>query len=143
MIRSKKMIFGLVVVLSLAFILAALPAGAAKRRFVSIASGWVTGAYYPMAGAISRIAWKHLKDKGIKVTAESSGASVANAKLIGAGDTDLAILQNDIANYAHYGKLMFKKPIKKLLGVCTLFPEHVQCIASVASRSKEHRRLKG
>ena len=143
MIRSKKMIFALVLVLAVAFTLAALPAGAAKRRFVSIASGWVTGAYYPMAGAISRIAWKHLKDKGIKVTAESSGASVANAKLIGAGDTDFAILQNDIANYAYYGKLMFDKPIKKLLGVCTLFPEHVQCIARADAGIKSIADLKG
>jgi len=142
MIRNKKLLLSVVVMLALAFALA-VPAGAAKRRFISIASGWVTGAYYPMAGAISRIAWKHLKDKGIKVTAESSGASVANAKLIGAGDTDFAILQNDIANYAHYGKLMFKKPIKKLLGVCTLFPEHVQLIARADAGINSPADLKG
>lgn len=143
MIRSKKMIIALLFIVAISFTLAAAPADAAKRRFVSIASGWVTGAYYPMAGAISRIAWKHLKDKGIKVTAESSGASVANAKLIGAGDTDFAILQNDIANYAYYGTLMFKKPIKKLLGVCTLFPEHVQCIARADAGIKSIADLKG
>jgi hypothetical protein len=119
------------------------PAGAA-RRFVSIAAGWVTGAYFPMAGAISRIAYKHLKDDGIKVTAESSGASVANAKLIGAGDTDLAILQNDIASYAYEGKSdMFDAPIKNLLGVCTLFPEHVQLIARKDSKIMSPGDLKG
>eukprot|EP00831_Metopus_contortus_P073604 TRINITY_DN67140_c0_g1_i1.p2 TRINITY_DN67140_c0_g1~~TRINITY_DN67140_c0_g1_i1.p2 ORF type:complete len:132 (-),score=38.83 TRINITY_DN67140_c0_g1_i1:123-518(-) len=102
MIRSKKMSLILVMAVALAMVMA-VPQANAARRFVSIASGWVAGAYYPMAGAISRIAWKHLKEKNIKVTAESSGASVANAKLIGAGDTDLAILQNDIANYANKG----------------------------------------
>ena len=144
MMRGKKAAFILVLVLALAFTFSlGANDASAKRRFVSIASGWVAGAYYPMAGAISRIAWKHLKDKGIKVTAESSGASVANAKLIGAGDTDLAILQNDIANYAYNGKLMFDKPIKQLLGACTLFPEHVQLIARADAGIKSVADLKG
>jgi TRAP transporter TAXI family solute receptor len=140
----KLMIVGVVLVLAVAFAIPAGPLNAAKRRYVSIAAGWVTGAYFPMAGAISRIAWKHLKDDGIKVTAESSGASVANSKLIGAGDTDFAILQNDIASYAHFGKKgMFDEPIKNLLGVCTLFPEHVQLVARKDSNIKSPGDLKG
>lgn len=143
--KHKKWIVGvLVLVVALAFMLPPGAADAAKRRYVSIAAGWVTGAYFPMAGAISRIAWKHLKDEGIKVTAESSGASVANAKLIGQGDTDFAILQNDIASYAHNGKEgMFDTPIKNLLGVCTLFPEHVQLVARKDSNIKSVADLKG
>ncbi|MBW1954162.1 MAG: TAXI family TRAP transporter solute-binding subunit [Deltaproteobacteria bacterium] len=142
--KNKLMIWSIAFVLAIVFALPSGPVDAAKRRYVSIAAGWVTGAYFPMAGAISRIAWKHLKDDGIKVTAESSGASVANAKLIGAGDTDFAILQNDIASYAHYGKKgMFDKPIKDLLGVCTLFPEHVQLIARKDSNIKSVADLKG
>jgi hypothetical protein len=141
--RTKKVWLPLVIVLVLCMTMLIPPAGAA-RRFVSIAAGWVTGAYFPMAGAISRIAYKHLKDDGIKVTAESSGASVANAKLIGAGDTDFAILQNDIASYAYAGKAdMFDGPIKNLLGVCTLFPEHVQLIARKDSKIKSPGDLKG
>ncbi len=142
--KRKRYVINILIatVLTLAFLTA--PLDAAKRRYVSIAAGWVTGAYFPMAGAISRIAWKHLKDEGIKVTAESSGASVANAKLIGAGDTDFAILQNDIASYAHNGKEgMFKKPISNLLGVCTLFPEHVQIIARKDANIKSIADLKG
>ncbi len=142
--RKKLMIWSVILIVAFTLAVPAGPASAAKRRYVSIAAGWVTGAYFPMAGAISRIAWKHLKDDGIKVTAESSGASVANSKLIGAGDTDFAILQNDIASYAHYGKKgMFDKPIKNLLGVCTLFPEHVQLVARKDSNIKSPADLKG
>ena len=143
--QKKRLLIGSMAVLLVVAL--AIPAGtlnAAKRRYVSIAAGWVTGAYFPMAGAISRIAWKHLKEDGIKVTAESSGASVANAKLIGAGDTDFAILQNDIASYAHHGKAgMFDKPIKNLLGVCTLFPEHVQLVARKGANIQSVADLKG
>ena len=77
--KNKLMIWGIALVLAIVFVLPYGPVNAAKRRYVSIAAGWVTGAYFPMAGAISRIAWKHLKEDGIKVTAESSGASVANS----------------------------------------------------------------
>ena len=142
--KQRKLIFTVILVVVIGLVFALGPVSAAKRRYVSIASGWVTGAYFPMAGAISRIAWKHLKDQGIKVTAESSGASVANSKLIGAGDTDFAILQNDIASYAHYGKKgMFDEPIKNLVGVCTLFPEHVQLVARADSNINSVADLKG
>ena len=141
---KKRSVVTVLIVAVICLGLAVGPASAVKRRYVSIAAGWVTGAYFPMAGAISRIAWKHLKEDGIKVTAESSGASVANSKLIGAGDTDFAILQNDIASYAHYGKEgMFDKPIKDLLGVCTLYPEHVQIIARKAANINTPADLKG
>lgn len=142
--QKKWFVYTLVLVLTLAFVLPLNSVQAAKRRYVSIAAGWVTGAYFPMAGAISRIAWKHLKEQGIKVTAESSGASVANAKLIGQGDTDFAILQNDIASYAHNGKKgMFDDAVSNLLGVCTLFPEHVQVVSRKDSNIKSIADLKG
>ncbi|MFH1935826.1 MAG: TAXI family TRAP transporter solute-binding subunit [Pseudomonadota bacterium] len=142
--KLRKLIFNAILVMVIGLVFAVGPVSAAKRRYVSIASGWVTGAYFPMAGAISRIAWNHLKEEGIKVTAESSGASVANAKLIGSGDTDFAILQNDIASYAHYGKEgMFEEPIKNLLGVCTLFPEHVQLVSRTDSNINSVADLKG
>jgi TRAP transporter TAXI family solute receptor len=142
MINKKWFGICLIVVLALAFALGPVHAG--KRRFVSIASGWVTGAYYPFAGAVSRVAWKSLKEQNIKVTAESSGASVANAKLIRTGDTDFALLQNDIASYAYYGKKgMFDKPIKNLLGCMTLYPETIQIVARKESNIKSVKDLKG
>lgn len=141
MINKKWLGFCLVVVLAIFFAFG--PVQAAERRFLSIASGWVTGAYYPFAGAVSRVAWKHLKEKNIKITAESSGASVANAKLIGKDDTDFALLQNDIAYYAHYGKLMFKKPIKNLLGMMTLYPETIQIVARKAANINTVADLRG
>ncbi|MEF8822528.1 MAG: TAXI family TRAP transporter solute-binding subunit [Desulfohalobiaceae bacterium] len=119
-------------------------ADAAERRFVSIAAGWVTGAYYPMAGAISRVAFNNLKDENIKVTAESSGASVANANLIASANTDFAILQNDIAFHAYNGKEgMFDEKVENLRGVAVLYPEHIQCIVRDGSGIDSVADLKG
>jgi hypothetical protein len=130
--------------LALTFALNTAPVQAAKRQFVSIAAGWVTGAYFPMAGAISRVAYQQLQDENIKVTAESSGASVANANLIASGSTDFAILQNDIASYAYNGKKgMYDQPVKNLLGCASLYPEHIQIIVRKDANIHSVADLKG
>jgi len=125
----------------------ALPAGlpAQQRRLVTIASGWVVGVYYPLAGAMSRIAYNS-KDLNMRATVESSGASVANAQLVGAGDADFALLQNDIAYYAFNGTTLpafTGKPVKTMAGIFTIYPELVHIVASQASGVKSVRDLKG
>jgi len=118
---------------------------AQQRRLVTIASGWVVGVYYPLAGAMSRIVYK-VPGLNLRATVESSGASVANAQLIGTGDADFALLQNDIAFYAYHGVTLgaFKgKPIKNMGGVFTIYPELVHVVATKASGIKSVKDLKG
>ncbi len=118
---------------------------AQQRRLVTIASGWVVGVYYPLAGAISRIVYK-AKDLNLRATVESSGASVANAQLIGTGDADFAILQNDIAFYAYNGETLpaFQgKPVKNMGGIFSIYPELVQLVVTKGSGIKTVRDLKG
>jgi uncharacterized protein len=101
---------------------------------LNMGSGWVTGVYYPLAGAMSRIA--HANMDNISLTVESSGASVVNVKLIGTGDLDLAIVQNDVAFYAYNGLFRddFKEnPITNMQGLFTLYPEPVQLVAAADS----------
>ncbi len=95
----------------------------------TIASGWVAGVYYPISGAMSRMAYDHIEN--ISITAEASGASVANARLIGTRDAELAILQNDIAYYAYNGIEMYEdEAVPEMRGLFTLYPEHCQIVAS-------------
>ncbi len=139
--RTAVILFAAFCLLLAGLTLELKPAHSAKK-FVTIASGWVTGVYYPLAGAISRIAHEKLQD--VKITVESSGASVANAKLIASGDADLAILQNDIAFYAFKGqKPMFEKAVANIRGVCSLYPEHVQIQARKEANIKNVADLKG
>ena len=118
---------------------------AQQRRLVTIASGWVVGVYYPLAGAMSRIIYK-VKDLNLRATVESSGASVANAQLIGTGDADFALLQNDIAFYAYNGTTLgaFQgKPIKNMGGIFAIYPELVHIVATKASGIGSVKDLKG
>ena len=118
---------------------------AQPRRHVVIASGWVVGVYYPLAGAMSRIAY-NTPDLNLRATVEASGASVANAQLVGAGDADFAFVQNDIAYYAHGGTTLAPfvgKPVKGMAGLFAIHPELVQIVATRASGVKSVRDLKG
>ncbi|KRT74797.1 MAG: TRAP transporter solute receptor, TAXI family [Candidatus Rokubacteria bacterium CSP1-6] len=141
--RNRVLLLPLVVILALALV---VPASLAQqRRLVTIASGWVVGVYYPLAGAMSRIVYK-VKDLNLRATVESSGASVANAQLIGTGDADFALLQNDIAFYAYNGVTLsaFKdKPIKNMGAIFTIYPELVHVVATKASGIKTVKELRG
>lgn len=140
----KKKLFVGVVILCLVVFVSAMRSDLAygSRKFVSIASGWVVGVYFPLAGALSRIAHEKLPD--IKITVESSGASVANAKLIASGDADMAILQNDIAFYALQGtKPMFDKAVPNIRGVAALYPEACHIHARKDAKIASVRDLKG
>jgi len=140
---KKKLLAGvLILCLVVFFSTMRLDLAHASRKFVSIASGWAMGVYFPLAGAISTIV--HQKLTGIKMTVETSGASVANAKLIASGDADLAILQNDIAFYAIQGtKPMFDRAVPNIRGVAALYPEHCQIHARVDAKIATVKDLKG
>ncbi|MGQ9636210.1 MAG: TAXI family TRAP transporter solute-binding subunit [Thermodesulfobacteriota bacterium] len=140
---KKRLFIGMLILSFVVFINAlSLEKVQAARKYISIASGWVVGVYFPLAGAISRIAHEKLPD--IKITVESSGASVANAKLIATGDADMAILQNDIAFYAYNGtKPMFDKPVSNIRGIAALYPEHCQIHARKDAKISSVKDLKG
>ena len=145
----KKIVCIAVIVLMAAFLVQvhSSPALAAKKKLVTIASGWVTGCYYPLGGAISRILFKH-PEFGLRATVESSGASVANSNLIANEEADVAILQNDIAYYAYNGVMMFSpdkgnKQAKNMRAICTLYPEYVQIQALQKSGIASPADMKG
>lgn len=72
---------------------AACGAGGSNVRFLSIATGGTGGVYYPYGGALARILTAKLP--GTQVTAEVTGASVDNLKLMQQGRADLAFTLAD------------------------------------------------
>lgn len=72
---------------------AACGGGGAGVRFLSIATGGTGGVYYPYGGALARILTATLPNT--QVTAEVTGASIDNLKLMQQGRADLAFTLAD------------------------------------------------
>jgi len=79
--------------LILALACAAACTGGAPVRFLSIATGGTGGVYYPYGGALAELITGSMP--GIQATAEVTGASVDNLKLMQRGRVDLAFTLAD------------------------------------------------
>jgi hypothetical protein len=119
--------------IALALVAAALPAAAQQRVFISIATGGTAGVYFPLGAALAEI-WSG-KVPNVQATAQTSGASVANVRLLQRGDVAVAMIQNDITYYAFNGTEMFMDrvankpvPIDTLRGMAMLYPETIQVV---------------
>jgi len=119
--------------------------GFAAGKFVTIGTGSVTGVYYPMGGAISKLLNKSRSTYGLKVTAEATGGSVFNINALSAGDLDFGLAQSDKAAQALMGtdEWQDRGPQKDLRAVFALIPETVCLIARADSAIKTCGDLKG
>ncbi|WP_156726182.1 TAXI family TRAP transporter solute-binding subunit [Streptomyces apocyni] len=72
------------------------------RKDLSIATGTKEGVYYPVGGSMAEI----IKDDvdGVTATAEETAASVENMRLLASKESDLAIVQGDVAYQAANGQ---------------------------------------
>jgi TRAP transporter TAXI family solute receptor len=109
------------------------PAMAQQRTFVAIATGGTAGVYFPLGAALAEM-WSG-KVPNVQATAQTSGASVANIRLLQRGDVAVAFIQNDITYYAFHGTEMFMdrvanktQPIGNLRGMAMLYPETIQVV---------------
>jgi len=75
--------------------------GGAQAQNFSIATGGTGGVYYPMGGGLASVLTK--KVPGMSATAEVTGGSVDNLKLIGSGKPYLAFSMADAAKDAQDG----------------------------------------
>ncbi len=133
---KKMMIFGraaLALAAAGAFSLAVSCAKPANQPTnLILATGGTSGTYYPFGGAMAQI-WNKNIDK-MNVTAQSTGASKENIRLVGRGEADLAIVQNDVMDYAFKGIELFNgEKVEGFRTIATLYPEVVQIVASPES----------
>lgn len=126
---KKYIVLALAVVLVLS---AALTGCAPQKTNLILATGGTSGTYYPFGGAMAQIF--NSKIENMNVTAQSTGASVENLKLIGKKEAELAIVQNDMTDYAYNGTESFKDgKIENVRAIATLYPEVIQIVASADS----------
>ncbi len=109
-----------------------------------LATGGTGGTYFPLGGGIAKL-WKDAIP-GLNVTVQATGASVANIRLLGKREVDLALVQNDTADYGRTGRESFADKREKYtnyLAVAALYPEAVQIVVPSASSIRNIEDLKG
>ncbi len=134
----KKMLGICVAVLLVAG--AAMTVGAADTNLV-LATGGTAGTYYPFGGAMAKI-WNS-KIPGLNVTAQATGASVENIRLVNKREAELAIVQSDTVDFAFNGKEPFKEKLTKMAAVAVLYPEAIQIVVRADSKVDSFDDLKG
>jgi hypothetical protein len=107
-----------------AFCIAA--SGASAQNRISITTGGTGGVYYPLGGGMANILSKNIPN--FSATAEVTGGSVDNLKLIGAGKSEVAFTMADTALEAAEGIDKFKGnkiPAKTLM---VLYPNKMHVV---------------
>ncbi|MDY2615951.1 MAG: TAXI family TRAP transporter solute-binding subunit, partial [Treponema succinifaciens] len=113
----------------------------AKKDYI-LATGGTGGTYYPFGGAIANI-W-NTKIENMNVTAQATGASAENLRLINKGEAEYAIVQNDVMDYAYNGTDLFEgEKLENIMTIGTLYPEIVQIAVSKDSGIKSVADFKG
>jgi TRAP transporter TAXI family solute receptor len=110
---------------------------------LKIFTGGTGGVYYPLGTKLADMLNKYSAGR-IKATASTSGASVANARALAAGDAGLVFMQNDIAFYAYKGIFMFEgSRVEVIRGVAVLYPEIIQIVVRADSGIRSLKDLEG
>ena len=106
-------------------------------------TGGTSGTYYAYGGVIASTLTEKLAN--IEITANTSGASAANARALKNNEAELAILQNDVLDYAYNGTVVMKDDGKMptLRTIATLYPEVIQVVATKSSGITSVADLKG
>lgn len=115
-------------------------AAAADVKMV-LATGGTAGTYYPFGGAMAKI-WNS-KIPGMNVTAQATGASVENVRLVNRNEAELAIVQSDTIDFAFNAKEAFKEKLTKMAALAVLYPEVIQVVVRGDSKIDSFDDLKG
>src|SRR5215208_7074039 len=137
---SQRMIRGLATFIALG---AAMLAGAAlaQQKTIAIATGGTGGVYYPLGGGLANIISKSLP--GYQATAEVTGGSVDNLKLIGSGQSEVAFSMADAALDAFKGDDKFKGNKVALRTLAVLYPNRMHVVSIEGTGIEKIADLKG
>lgn len=125
----------LVVLFAVAFALAAAAQkGLAQMNWISVATGTTGGVYYPVGGALAEVWNRHVP--GVDASVEATGASVENLRLITRGESEVALVQGDVAYDAYHGRDRFEGDPIRTQVLMVLYPNvyHAVSLNSIHNR---------
>lgn len=113
-----------------------------KAKAIVIATGGITGTYYPIGGAIANVITS--KVPNTTATAESTGGSIANIRMINNNEVMLG-MTGATSLYQTYNAIppYDKEPAKNVSAICALFPETYQVVVRQDSGLTTIDQLKG
>jgi uncharacterized protein len=106
--------------------LMALPGAAQQKLELSIATGGTGGVYYPLGGGMANVLSKFVP--GMAATAEVTGGSVDNLKLISTGKPYIAMSMTDAALDAYRGVDKFKDKKVEVRTLMILYPNRMHVV---------------
>jgi len=113
----------------------------AHAQNISIATGGTGGVYYPMGGAMASILSKSLP--GLQATAEVTGGSVDNLKLIASGKPYIGFTMTDASQDAFTGVEKFKNNKVPLKTLMILYPNRMHVVTVEGTGVNTMKDLKG
>jgi len=131
-IRLAAGMLGAAVVAGIAF---------AQVKAISIATGGTGGVYYPLGGGLANVLSKTIP--GLQATAEVTGGSVDNLKLINSGQSELAFVMADAALDALNGEDKFKGSKVPVRTLMVLYPNQMHVVTIEGTGIDKLADLKG
>ncbi|MDB5364330.1 MAG: C4-dicarboxylate transporter substrate-binding protein [Rhodospirillales bacterium] len=122
-------------------VLAAGGVAAQQKKNISIGTGGTGGVYYPLGGGLAAVLSKHLPN--VTATAEVTGGSVDNLKLVGSGQGDVGFTMVDAALDAYKGEDKFKSGKLPLRTLAVLYPNRMHVVALDGGGIEKVADLKG
>jgi uncharacterized protein len=127
---------------SLALFLAGLALSlSVQAQNISIATGGTGGVYYPLGGGMASVLSKHVP--GMQATAEVTGGSVDNLKLIATGKPYIGFSMTDAGQDALRGEDKFKSGKVPLKTLMVLYPNRMHVVSVEGRGVNKMADLKG
>jgi TRAP transporter TAXI family solute receptor len=121
--------------------LMATSAADAQQKTLAIGTGGTGGVYYPLGGAIANVLSKNLPN--VQATAEVTGGSVDNLKLIASGQSELGFTMADAALDAFKGQDKFKSGKVPLRTLLVVYPNRMHVVTVEGTGVEKLSDLKG
>src|SRR6266496_3419982 len=116
-------------------------AHAQEKYSLSIATGGTGGVYYPLGGGLANLLSKYVP--GLQATAEVTGGSVDNLKLIATGKPYIAFSMADAGQDAYRGEDKFKGTKVPLRTLMILYPNRMHVVTIEGTGITKMADLKG
>ena len=133
-----KLMLGFVLALGAAL---AVPVAAQEKVNLSIGTGGTGGVYYPLGGGIANVLSKYVP--GMQATAEVTGGSVDNLKLIATGKPYIGLAMADASQDAYRGAEKFKGSKVPLRTLMVLYTNHMHVVTVDGTGINTIKDLKG